>query len=726
MLTRLKAITGEHKAVFWILGLGLLFRIVYLYLYSGLPDWSQLTVDNNFHHHWALSILSGNIVGDTTYFRAPFYIYYLALIYKLFGVSLWAVRICGICLGLISVLLTYLITYRLFERKPVALLAGFIHAIYPIAVYFESELLLDSLFTILLQAHLFCLLSWWGTRSYRTLFFAGLWFGAACITRPTPLMFIPLILITLYLFTRNFSLFWRQAVLFCIGALLLILPITIRNILVADDPVLIASQGGINLYIGNNDNADGISAVMPEPVGFNWRIQQITYMAEQDTGKELKPGEVSSYWTGKAFDWIVDNPGRFIGLYFEKLYHNISDREISNNRYLDIFFPKIPLLDYSFLSFGILFSISCLTILLTIGSNRKVLYVTLLLLLYILVSALFFFSSRFRLPLLPLYFALTAYGLTHIVLQIRQKSTGALFSLGLVILVGFISFYPIVSLPKGSPSHHLISKGLFYSAQQEYTTALQYFQRAKRIDPEFAETDLNIGATYIHLGQTDSARYYLQIEKQKHPRREKAYINLASLYHLEGKLDSAQAEISAALTLQPYNLTANMLEIRILYADSSIGPRQLYQTVLRNADRTSGNIYLLYDAALLYSNRQEYQLAEQLLQLAATSSPPPIETDDEAFQHVSQNQPKLWEKEKSKVYYQWGYICGLTNRFEQAIKYSNKAIALDSSNTPAYVNLISGNLSIGEITKARALLQQALDKFPSDSNLTLIQSYLKQ
>ena len=60
-----------------VLLLACLIRIYYLLEYSSLPDWDMLTVDNYYHHHWALSIAGGDVLGDTTYFRAPFYVFCL-------------------------------------------------------------------------------------------------------------------------------------------------------------------------------------------------------------------------------------------------------------------------------------------------------------------------------------------------------------------------------------------------------------------------------------------------------------------------------------------------------------------------------------------------------------------------------------------------------------------------------------------------------------------------
>ena len=71
--------------IIWIMLAALLLRIIYLIIYSSMPEWNMLTVDNQYHFNWAKDIASGNIFGDTTYFREPFYIFCLAAVFSLFG-----------------------------------------------------------------------------------------------------------------------------------------------------------------------------------------------------------------------------------------------------------------------------------------------------------------------------------------------------------------------------------------------------------------------------------------------------------------------------------------------------------------------------------------------------------------------------------------------------------------------------------------------------------------
>lgn len=725
MLARFKSYFLENKPVFIILLIGILIRLIYLWQYSSLPQWEQLTIDNNFHHNWALSILSGNILGDTTYFRAPFYIFYLAAIYKIFGISLWAVRLFGIIPGIIAVYFTYLLGKRVFHKE-VGYIAAALHAIYPIMYYFESELLLDPLFMLLMEISIYYFIKWWDEKSWAAIGISGLFMSLAAITRPTSLIIVPIILIVLFFASRKKLHAIMYIMIFLFGTSVFILPVFVRNIKIARDPVLIASQGGINLYLGNNDAADGISSVMPEPYGFNWRIKQITFDAERDVKRKLKPGEVSTYWTKKAWAWIKGNPGQFLTLYLKKLYHNISNREISNNRYLDIFFKKVPIIRYNYLSFGIIFSLAVVALFLTVRENKKVLFIFFMVLLYILVTSLFFFSSRFRLPLIPYYIVLASYTLYILRIKLKTNIKSALFLIGVILVIGLFSFYPVVALPKGDASRYITSQGLYFASQGENAKALQYFKKAKEVDPNAPEINMNIGAMFLELGNPDSALYYSRLEKEAYPRRYQASINIASVLFTQKKYHKAMSELRDALKICPYDLNANLLEIRIENnLDTTSNGTWLRPVIETAIHRTDFNIYLLNEAAVYLSNRNLMKPAEDILLKAVSSSPPPIETDDASFSLNSPDTPQAWDHQKAQAHYQLGYIYGLEGKFESAIGQSKEAIALNPDLEEAYVNLVSGYLSMKRIDEAMKVLNKALEKFPSNKNLLTIKQYFQ-
>ncbi len=678
---------SDNIVLYGILLIGLVLRLLYLWEYSQLPDWDQLTVDNNFHHNWAISILDGNIFGDTTYFRAPFYIFYLAGIYKLFGVSLWAVRLFSVIPGLLAIAITYLTGKEIYNKRT-GLVAGLLHALFPIIYYFESELLLDSLFMLFLQIGIYFFIKWWKDGSPKLVFYAGLFLGLASITRPTALV-VALFIILIIMYLQKLKL--KPLLLFSIGLFICIAPVFVRNIVVADDPVLIASQGGINLYVGNNDAANGISAVLPAPLGFNWHIKQISYIAEKDIGTKLSQSEISSYWTSKAIDWIFANPGQFIQLYFEKMYHNISNREISNNRYLQVYFNKVNLLKYNKLSFGILFSLTILSLLITGRENKFALFLLGLIVLYILMTSLFFFSSRFRLPLIPFYIILGSHSLVAIQMLLRKKPRYAFKLVGIALVVGLFSFYPFVSLPTGSASHVYASKGLYYSANGDLGTALTYFKKANELDPDYAENNLNIGAIFLEMGNVDSARYYINKEKELHPLQSKGFTNAASIFQSLEMHDSALVAINRSLGLEPYQILSNLLYVRIIFKQH-FSFFDIQDKLREVRERTDDNIYVLNEMALHIYNDSTInnRLAISILKDAVETSPPPIETDDASFEYSSSNSISEWNKQKAKSYYHLGYIYGISGQFEEAVLSSKKSLELDSTFVEAYVNLVSG------------------------------------
>ncbi|HUV31047.1 MAG TPA: glycosyltransferase family 39 protein [Acidobacteriota bacterium] len=707
-----------------VLLLAALIRTVYLAQYHGLVEWNLLTVDNYYHHNWAQVIAAGDIFGDTTFFRAPLYVFCLAVLYAVFGPSLWAARIFGLGVGLGSIFMTYLLGRKLFGKKT-GLIAALVQALYPSMIYFEAELLLDPLFMLLFQLTVYHLLVWYTERRSDKLFTVGLLAGLAAITRPTALILVPVILLIVLWQRAHWKQTIRQAVLVVAGLSVLIGPVLLRNILVAGDPVLIASQGGINLYIGNNDEADGLSAFMPQPLGYDWRISDITYIAERDRGRELKSGEVSAYWTERAVRWIADNPVRFAGLCLKKMYFSFSDREVSNNRSLPVFFHKTPVLRLNPLSFGLIFPFAVIGALAGFARDSRIRLLLFVMGLYALTFALFFFASRFRLPLIPYYILLGVFGATVCIRHVRLKAATipglavALFSLGV------FAFYPLISLPTSRHTGDLSSAGLYYYNVGDYRQSLQYYRDAWLRDPHFPGAGLNVGAAYYRLGAADSARHYFELEKQEHPERADAYSNLASLYLVNGQYEAARREALAALERKPYELTPNTILVRAAAVDTTVDVDSLYRTVQAAARATHDNLYLLNEAAVFLTDRGEHAKAESLLLRAARSEPVPVEIDDLAFSRLFMTERARFVREKAKAYHQLAFLGGINGLYGQAIRYGQLAITTDPQFADAYVNLITAHAALGHLNTADSVLQVALVRFPNHSALREIRDHLQ-
>ena len=480
---------------------------------------------------------------------------------------------------------------------------------------------------------------------------------------------------------------------------------------------MIASQGGINLYIGNNESADGLSAIMPPPLGHNWRLEDVTYIAEKATGRKLLPGEVSSYWYDQGLIWMDEHPGDFIYLTIKKLYYNFSNKEISNNRSLGAFVRRIVVLRYNPLSFGVVIPFAVLGALIAFWKSTAAKLIVFMIAALVGITALFFFNSRFRQPLLPFYSILAAYGIS-VLPELSWKRAGSMVRTIFVLgLVGFLSFYPFFSTADGVSTQDLLSKGLMYMNQGNYRAAVDQYRRALSYDREFPTTNLNLGLSFMRLGQTDSAFYYLRREQAYHPLRPRAYIDLASLYLVNNELDSASKEIEVALQLRPYDVTANMILLRAATASSTVSDDSLVGMVHTSANNTSDDLYLLNEAAVQLLRRKLVPAADSILNQAIVSRPPPIETDNAAFDADFIYSKKNFAHEKASSYYQLGYLRGLQGEYEQSVDYSRTAVKLNPDLAEAYVNLVSGYASLGQMARADSVLTVAEKRFPENASI---------
>lgn len=714
-IASIKRFLGCHGC--WVIPIfALAFRLAYLAYYRQLPDWELLTVDNYYHHHWAQSIADGNLIGDTTYFRAPLYVWCLGVLYSLFDSSWWVGRIFGVVTGSVSVGMTWMLGYRLFSPR-VATIAALIHAIYPIAVYHDAELLTDSFFTLTLQIALYNAINWLENHNSRSAIWTGLTLGLAALARPTALVLVPVILLFVIWHFQNRKKIIQNVGLFVVGVALMVSITFVRNLIVADDPVLIASQGGINFYIGNNPEADGVSAVMPPPLGATWQMAEVKQIAEQAAGHTLKPGEISDYWLTEGLNWIREHPGQFLKNFGIKLYRQIANFEIPNQRNLNRFLEKLPFPFHLPISFGLLFPFAVWGIIVTWKQNGHAQFLGWALLLYMFSSALFFVNSRFRLPLLPIVFIFAAYGLIELIQHIRSRSKAAIAGTICLIVCGLISFLPLFPLPAIERVQEPLAKASLLVAERQYAQAVESAREAVVQNDSTMNSHLVLGVAHLKNGDIDSAIFHLKTETEFFPANEKGHINLASALLAARNKAAGLDHIQTALRLTPYDLTVNQLLIRLTIPDTMLSVEIASAVADSAMKRTVNNPSVAGEIAAAFTQRKENRIAELFLRRALRAEPPAIETDDAAFERYYANSPENWKRQTAHIHFQLGYLAGLEGRYTESIEQSKAAINNDPSFRDAYINLISGYLSTGQKSEADSVLHTARVLFPDDTRL---------
>jgi 4-amino-4-deoxy-L-arabinose transferase-like glycosyltransferase len=171
----------------------------------------------------------------------------LAALYLVFGPHLWVGLAFQIVATTAVAVLVLVLAYRLTGSLGIGVAAALAWSLLPEQLGWTSLEASEPLFTLLLIATLLVLTH--GT-DLRHMAVAGLLLGAACIVRPTVLLF-PFALVLIL------ALRWRQirravvaAAALGVCMMLVVAPLTIRNEIALGSPVLVSTNGGVNLWQG--------------------------------------------------------------------------------------------------------------------------------------------------------------------------------------------------------------------------------------------------------------------------------------------------------------------------------------------------------------------------------------------------------------------------------------------------------------------------------------------
>ncbi|NOY87901.1 MAG: glycosyltransferase family 39 protein [FCB group bacterium] len=274
--------------------LAVFIRIIYIVELSHHPGFNIPMVDEKWHWLWAHDILDKSFWGDTVYFRAPLYPYFLAFLAAITKSSILWSKILQVLLCGGTAYFLYKLADSLFN-KSTAILATLIYAFYGPFIFYETMFLIPVVFLFFLVWGMYRLIAYQKSRSVKTWLFTGFIFGLAAISRPNILLIIPFFMLWLFFIINENKISLKRIklplVLF-IGVILAIIPVTVRNAVVTGEFTLISSQGGINLYLGNNPLATGLTMLMPETnldISVSWRQfgKGTKAVAEREAGKKL-------------------------------------------------------------------------------------------------------------------------------------------------------------------------------------------------------------------------------------------------------------------------------------------------------------------------------------------------------------------------------------------------------------------------------------------------------
>lgn len=359
--------------------------------------------DARSYHSWALEIAGGSWFGDAVFYQAPLYPYFLGSLYALFGDDAETIRLFQALLGAASCVLLADAGRRIFSPGA-GIAAGTLLAIYAPAIFFDGLIQKASLGLALL-----CLAIWAIARLMQrpglgASLLLGLSLGALVLTRENALAIAGVVLLWMALPFRSDPARWLHTSALLLGMAALLLPVTLRNWSIGGEWHLTTSQLGPNFYIGNNRDATGTYMPLRRGRGDPLSEQRdARALAERALGRPLSPGEVSSYWTGRALEDLRSDPARWLGLLATKLALAWNAGELGDTEFQEEHARwSQPLrIAAAFAHFGVLAPLAALGLWATWPERRRLWLFYLLLLSYTASVAAFYVFARYRFPLVP-------------------------------------------------------------------------------------------------------------------------------------------------------------------------------------------------------------------------------------------------------------------------------------------------------------------------------------
>lgn len=226
----------DRLSLFAILLLVFVIRVASFFVYPQPIDGDGPGYDilgKNFWN-WFLGIKNrqGNYLYPAAH-RTPLYPLFLHLIYSVAGQGNYIyVYFTQAIMDVGSAVLIFVIAFSIFGKVSVGLLSAIGFALYPTFILNTGHLYTETLFTFLLCAAMFAMISAFGLGKARNFFLSGIFVGLATSCRPVTLLYPLLVALLIPVFSEKKKIVPLFLATFFAGFLLVLSPWIVRNYLI--------------------------------------------------------------------------------------------------------------------------------------------------------------------------------------------------------------------------------------------------------------------------------------------------------------------------------------------------------------------------------------------------------------------------------------------------------------------------------------------------------------
>jgi hypothetical protein len=494
-----------------------LFRLAYFVSIRRQYFFLHLQTEPQRYDQWAWAIVGGRSPFNPPFDEAPGFPYFVALLYRLFGHHVAAVAVTNALIDAAGCVALARCARTICGPGRVRWIAAGLAVAYGPFVYFTAQLEPATLpvcvvsFALMLASSAVAASADVGLRRW---IWVGFLLGAGLLVRSELVLLLPAFLLSAGLTGGG-----RALLRVAIAPTAILAGSLAVNIASSGHSVLLTTGSGVNLWLGNNPDSDGVNPFI------HGSLQAST---EEGARKCQDPVCADAFFRGRATSFMQSQPGLFAAQLGKKLIWTLSRRELPNATdiawqtkqswlFHDPWFP---------LGFGILFPFAALG---AVALGRRwcgQIHLIGPIFVAIVTCTLFFTNARFRLVMAPSLIVLAAVGIEAALdgrnwrrnwrrngRSVRRLACGCL-ALAIPASVAWADFWNI-------GSYHI------------------------------PEIDVNIGVLERYGGQLAAAEWHLRAALRETPQDALAWIQLGLTLEQAGRPEDARAVWTEALSALP-------------------------------------------------------------------------------------------------------------------------------------------------------------------------------
>jgi tetratricopeptide (TPR) repeat protein len=512
------------------------------------PILSLRAIDEASYDDLARRFASGDFFfGRDTLWFAPLYPVLLGLLYAVLGPNPQAMILLQHVMGIGSAILVVRTGHRM--GLPIAGgIAGMMLAILPTLLHAESRLLATAPLVLATASFLIVFIGALSRENQGRPALAGVLLGACGLLRGNALAFAPFGMLLIGRARGT-----RAAASFAAGVFVMLLPVLLRNGLLANEWTPWTANGGMILATSFAEQSLGGRALERTPEDFA-PGGAFHREAERALGRKLTLGEAGEFHHAQAISRIRSDPAAALALTGRKLALLFNAREIDDNLSFTLARPRSLLLSWLPAPWAFVMIPAVMGSMLALaGRDAASRWMRVLLLFAGVLGAtllLFFVTGRYRMPLLVPGALLAGWGIQRALWTIRMRRWN---EAALLILTGGVAGIFILRDPGVAPDQSLemTAIGAAFERRGDHQEALRATDEAIRINPKNPGAWHNRGLSLLGLGRREEAMSSLNEALRLDPDLGPAWQMRGAILAEENRLEEALRDFRRAAELMP-------------------------------------------------------------------------------------------------------------------------------------------------------------------------------